>query len=138
MAGIGPAPKSPALQRRPGRNLADRISHALPSEGRRGAAPPWPLGKSSAAEIAMWRKLWRTPQAVMWERLAYLDLVGRYARLFCSKWTAPVLMEIRQCEDRLGLSPLSMLRLHWTIDDEPEEVQPGKVVDIRERLKAVE
>lgn len=43
-------------------------------------------------------------------------------------------------EDRLWLTPMSMLRLHWEIVDEDVEQQPkasAAVLDIRDRLKAV-
>jgi hypothetical protein len=74
------------------------------------------------------------------------DVVARYVRVLTAaerrSATGTVLMEVRRFEDALGLSPVAMLRLRWTIDDGPAEAAAeGKsagVLDIRERLKAVE
>lgn len=141
----------------------------LPSEGRRGRAPKWPLpanprltarinllqdavdeleereladGKLSrtdrtaltrktealaiareersvieATEKELWSELWKTPQAVEWERLRWTREVAQYAR-----WKAQAEAgdldagkESRQYADRLGLSPKGLRALMWTI-----------------------
>lgn len=87
--------------------------------------------------------MWTKPQAVAWDQLECYDVVARYVRLSVEVNRGyagpPMLAEVRQLEDRLGLSPMSMLRLRWTIDeDEVSEKPDGKVLDIRDRLKAVE
>jgi hypothetical protein len=67
--------------------------------------------------------LWAKPQAVVWEHLHHERVVGRYARLVLDAEekgaSAALLSEVRQMEDRLGLSPMAMLRLRWRIADEP-------------------
>lgn len=141
MAGMGRAPKPNA--RRPNRGLAGGALVRLPAAGRSGPAPVWPLGRPSRREAELWERIWRTPQAVAWERLDWADTVALYCRVQvqAERPKAPmmVLAEARQMQDRLGLSPMSLLRLRWEIVDEATEDAPEfRVVDIRERLKAVE
>jgi hypothetical protein len=69
------------------------------------------------SELQVWFELWRTPQAVMWERLGWTHDVAQYAR-----WQAlgesgdlNASKEARQLGDRLGLTPLALLRLRWEI-----------------------
>lgn len=149
MAGMGPPPKPEGQQRRPGRGLTSQTTR-LPAEGRKGATPDWPLGKPTVRERALWTRLWTTPQAVAWERLGWVDVVARYARqlVVAERRNPPVtvLSEVRQLEDRLGLTPLAMLRLRWEIA--PDEVAAARgdragaeaaaaARDPRARLRAV-
>jgi hypothetical protein len=118
----------------------------LPAEGRKGAAPKWPLERQSAAEKQAWTELWHTPQAVAWERLGFTRVVARYCRLML-RAEAPIadkdaLAEVRQLEDRLGLTPKAMRLLLWEIvEDEVGEKRstPGtsKARGARGRIKAV-
>lgn len=118
----GPPPK-PADQRR--RTNAPRANTMLlPAEGRDGETPEWPLSSMRDGEPVVWADLWRTPQAVAWERLGWTRSVARYCRsvVAADMPDAPVslLGEVRQMEDRLGLSPLAMLRLCWEVDQTEE------------------
>lgn len=140
----GPPPKDPGSRRR--RN-ADRTQDPLirlPRAGRTGATPAWPLSEASDDEIALWRELWRTPQAAAWEKLGWTRVVGRYARLCVAAEAhgAKITLagECRQMEDRLGLSPMAMLRLRWKIDegDEVADARKRREPSTRERLKAVD
>ena len=70
-------------------------------------------------EMSLWRDMWKLPQAVEWERLGWLREVAQYVR-----WKVRAEMghlgagrESRQLADRLGLTPLAMLRLEWKIED---------------------
>jgi hypothetical protein len=81
---------------------------------------------------AVWTALWVLPQAVAWERLHLTRVVARYAqKLVAAERTdapASLLAEVRQLEDRLGLSPMAMLRLRWEIDEtEAEAPADGSV-----------
>jgi hypothetical protein len=75
-------------------------------------------------EAELWMELWATPQAVAWERLGWNREVAQYVR-----WEAraeqgdlDAAKEARQRGDRLGLTPLAMLRLRWEIaEDEVAE-----------------
>lgn len=141
MPGMGPPPKHPSQRRRA--NASVELMH-LPADGRCGEAPPWPLPKPTAAERAVWKELWTTPQAVAWERLGWTRSVARYCRGLVEAEkrdaSAALLSEVRQMEDRLGLTPMAMLRLRWEVapapevEEEPDEDAP--VADVR-RLFAV-
>lgn len=91
----------------------------LPSR-RDGAAPKLPpLRKWSAATRRWWRELWTTPQSTQW------DQSGRTAIPMAVLWqdmtdadpakTPAILAELRQHQDRHGLSPKAMLQLRWRI-----------------------
>ena len=55
------------------------------------------------------------------ERLGWTRVVARYARVTVEAEmpdaSASILAEVRQLEDRLGLSPMAMRRLMWKVDD---------------------
>jgi hypothetical protein len=117
----GPPPKKNARRRN-----ARPEWRQLPAAGRCGPPPAWPLGgRSSKGLDALWEDLWSSPQAVAWEELAWTRLVARYARLLLaaerSDATAALLGEVRQLEDRLGLSPMAMKRLQWETTDQAAE-----------------
>lgn len=120
----GPAPKANSV-RRGGNVRTDTLSTALrvlPRTGRAGDPPPWPFGARPAKTVAdVWAHLWSLPQAVAWEEMAAERVVARYCRVLLAaerpKATAAHLQEVRQLEDRLGLSPMAMLRLRWSIGD---------------------
>lgn len=111
----GPAP-SPNARRR----NAGAVFTVIPSE-RKGRAPAWPLPTPiPSGMLSTWRKLWRTPMATQWEQLRYPDLVARYVLLlsvFLGKPGSELAAELRQMEDRLGLSTLAVLKHRWTIED---------------------
>ncbi len=77
----GPAPDPNALRRE--RDAKDWIK--LPAEGRTGDCPAWPLElpDASVAEISMWTRLWKMPQATVWEADHGHDIVALYVRTFC-------------------------------------------------------
>ncbi|TKJ25232.1 hypothetical protein A6V29_04210 [Blastococcus sp. CCUG 61487] len=69
-------------------------------------------------EGELWRDLWRTPQAVMWERLGWTRDVAQYARLKVRAELGDMNAgkEARQWSDRLGLNPMALLRLRWEVE----------------------
>jgi hypothetical protein len=113
----GPAPDPNARRRN-----KKRVDFALPRGGRSGPAPAFPI--PAVSEPATWAELWQTPQSAAWEELGINRTVARYALLLqeAEKPGAPASMhnEVRQLEDRLGLTPMAMLRLHWVLS--PDEV----------------
>lgn len=137
----GPAPK-PAAERRRRNKPPENLR--LPAEGRTGAPPRWPLSKAARGELVLWRQLWATPQAVAWDRFGWVRVVARYVRCVLDvEGHGPdprMLAEVRQLEDRLGLSPLAMLRLQWTVtEDELAEARDERSASsARDRLKAVD
>jgi hypothetical protein len=135
MAGYGRIPSGNA--RRPGRGLTGALTY-LPAGGRTGKAPTWPLPDPTSRELEHWRRLWRTPMAVMWERVAYPEAIAHYVRLSRraeDRPTGTLLGELRQTEDRWGLNPVALMRLRWVItDDDLTEADDPAVLSIRDRL----
>lgn len=96
-------------------------------------------------EAELWRELWKTPQATMWQRLSWTREVAQYVR-WKSRAEAGDLdaaKEARQLADRLGLTPLSMLRLRWEVGtDEVAETRQARAAtqqsSTRRRLRVVD
>ena len=82
----------------------------------------------------------------MWESIGCELVVAGYCRVMAQaeKAKAPgyILTERRRLADSLGLTPVGMAHLRWQVDDAGADVEPEAeqkdVLDIRERLKAVE
>jgi hypothetical protein len=145
----GPPPKDPSQRRR--RNLTPDTLQ-LPMEGYDGPIPDWPLSEATAREMERWERLWKTPMAKAWVRMHIDVVVARYVRCAImveggdtddaahralTVAAAHLHSEVRQLEDRLGLNPLSLLRLRWEI----AEVEVGDVAADpapKRRLKAVD
>lgn len=144
----GPAPKSNGQRRR--RNAPRANTVKLPAAGRTGSVPDWPF---QTIVPRGWPEIWSRPQAVMWESMGVIDLVARYVDLR-EKVTSPEFPESRNAsfwsaltalEDRLGLSPMAMMRLQWEItgttdadytEQGPQGEEPAPeddVVDLRAR-----
>lgn len=89
----------------------------LPAEGREGPAPKL-HGRHAARAKALWAHWWGSPMATMWgefdapvlERLLVLT-----ARSWKGDATAAELSEVRQLEDRFGLSPQARRKLYWRV-----------------------
>src|SRR5438105_9161569 len=96
----GPPPKPDSQRRRRNLPMGGSFTY-LPASGRKGKPPPWPLPAPTTRELEVWRRLWRLPQAVAWERLAFVDGVAHYARLSVRAEERPIgvlLAEVRQLE----------------------------------------
>lgn len=84
------------------------------------------LGKQLEAqrglEKALWREVWATPQAAAWERLGWTREPAQYVRwkVLAELGDMDAAKEARQLSDRLGLTPLALLRLRWEIVDDDE------------------
>jgi hypothetical protein len=100
------------------------------------------LAEQKRLEAEVWADLWATPQAVAWERLGWLRDVAQYARhkVLAELGELDSAKEARQWSDRLGLSPMALLRLRWQIaaDEvaEKRDQQPAEK-SARGRIKAV-
>jgi hypothetical protein len=99
------------------------------------------IAHSKRMEGALWRELWKLPQAVMWERLVYTREVAQYARwaVLGQLGEMDAAKEARQLGDRLGMTPMSMLRLRWEIEAEPEQqsAAPAPVPASRSRYSGI-
>ena len=121
----GPAPDPNALRRE--RDAGEWT--ILPAEGRQGDSPEWPLLEQSLREAELWDRLWKMPQALMWERFGQELEVALYVR----RLTEAELMDsrvnlstlVRQMGDSLGLTTPGMRANRWRVmADEPTESRP--------------
>ena len=145
----GPAPKPAAERRR--RNAPRANTTLLPSDGRKGPAPKWPLPTLKAEG---WDDIWKLPQAVMWERMHAEEVVARYIDLrervsnpeFPESKNASFWGVLASLEDRLGLTPKAMLQLQWEVapteGDDLVEVETAagvatvtRIDGVKDRLK---
>lgn len=117
MAGNGPPPKAQRRRSNPPA-LGDWV--VIPSAGRRGKAPALPDWRAwDARTLTWWTELWRKPQAAMWVKdgSTLFTLACLYDDLITeAKGSSALSAEIRQHEDRHGLSPKSLMSLRWRID----------------------
>jgi hypothetical protein len=74
-------------------------------------------------ERQLWRNIWQMPQAVQWEKLSWTRDIAQYVRhkVLAELGSMDDAKEARQMADRLGLTPLSLLRLRWEIQTKPDE-----------------
>lgn len=68
-------------------------------------------------EAVVWRELWKIPQATQWEKLRWTRDVAAYVRHKVRGEIGSMedAKEARAQADRLGLTPMSLLRLRWEI-----------------------
>jgi hypothetical protein len=123
----GPPAKPASQRRRANKTTGRRTLPASPPRRRVPAlGPRKPTWLKATREY--WKTIWASPMATTWieadvpalRRLAVLvELVGR------GQVSAMHLAEIRQLEDRFGLSPLARRRLEWELEQgrEAEIVQ---------------
>lgn len=143
----GPAPDPHALRR-------DRKGDAagwtiLPSEGRAGDPPAWPLTAATKRETDLWWTFWRKPQALLWESNGQAYEVALYVRCFAEAERAGAASSlrtlVRQQADALLLTIPAMRAARVKIA--PDEVAekrtaaakavPATAPSSRSRLRAV-
>jgi hypothetical protein len=99
----------------------DRSKHerALGIERRKLAHLEEAAKVTKKLERELWTDLWKTPQAIEWERLSWSRTVAQYVRwkIAAELGDLDSSKEARQLEDRLGLNPLALLRLRWQIGE---------------------
>lgn len=121
MAGAYPKP----VNERERRNVPQFDWKRLPQSGNKDI-PEMPPGTWHEYTHAWWIKHWSHPCATVWLRndpchlrlMQFADILHREKIMH----NGATLSEIRQLEDRLGLSPKSRLQLRWLIvpDDEAD------------------
>ena|SRR5882672_61511 len=132
----GPKPDSP-------RSRSKRIapppvvgSVVLPRAGRPGPPPKWPLEtrQPTPAQLAKWKRLWATPQALMWERgYAPLDVVARYvitAIRADRDGEAVDQTAAARLESALGLNPQGMAALRWSVEAPEADAEVTPILSI--------
>ncbi|MGR7002800.1 hypothetical protein ACU686_40460 [Yinghuangia aomiensis] len=102
----------------------------LPAAGRGDApAPAWPLPEQDDREAELWARLWRMPQALMWERYGQDLEVAIYVRRLAEaeqRGSAVVLSTlVRQMADSLGLTTPGMRSNRWQIEADGTAAAPG-------------
>lgn len=75
----GPAPDPSALSRDRKSDLGWTV---LPSKGRAGKVPEWPLLAATVRELHLWAQFWAKPQAILWERNGQVFEVALHVRCF--------------------------------------------------------
>jgi len=94
----------------------------LPADGCTVAAPSWPIGKASTAELGLWRRLWALPVAAWWhEQRIDPFVVARYVRVGLAH---PEHASLGRLEAELALTPAAMARLRVVVD--AQETPPPK------------
>ena len=139
---------------------ADRPAIVLPAEGPDHPAPDL-VGEHSRRALDLWAHWWSTPMATLWGPFDARSL-ERLLELMEESWTprydrngnevgpaGTTLAEIRQLEDRFGLSPAARKKLGWQVegidavdtgdlvpteDSGPELPKPGSDADPRLRV----
>jgi hypothetical protein len=136
----GPAPDPNAL-RRDRKDDAGWVS--LPSDGRTGVAPVWPLMGFSNRESELWESLWMKPQAILWEKNSQELEVALFVRRLAEVELpdAPVTLGVLVAKqmDQLLLTLPSMFRARVKVADDEvaarRESAPVVASSVRDRLK---
>ena len=114
----------------------------LPAEGRQGPPPKLPAWRVwHRSTKTSWRELWAKPQAVVWPQdgSSLIPLACLYDDLISGRAdAAKVSAEIRQHEDRHGLTPKAMMQLRWRVAANELEEAREERVSVRDRLRAVD
>lgn len=117
----------------------------LPAKGFSGVVPEWPIGAASGSETALWARLWRKPQAFMWDQLQLEFEVAAYVRAFLEsvepEASAGLKTAVLRMSAELGLSTVGMGQLRWKIavDEVARKREQVKSagVSARDRLKVL-
>lgn len=117
----------------------------LPTEGRAGDPPDWPLSKATARELSVWEREWCRPQAIMWERNGQETEVALYVRslVAAEARNASVAARtlVRQQMESLGVSIPGLQRNRWRISgDSGQKVRtrPEVSESVRDRMRLVQ
>lgn len=91
---------------------------AIPADPLTTPAPDLDGDEHTARGHALWARWWALPVARMWSRDIDTPALERLLALYELQWMGEKGLpwaEIRQGEDRFGLSPAARLRLHWQV-----------------------
>lgn len=124
----------------------------LPVSGRKGRVPAWPLPTATnAAERKLWNKLWKSPQAIMWEKHGQELQVAFYVRraIEADQRGIPASLQnaVQRLADTLGITLIGQRGLRWRIVDreaaakdvpaEPAKKKRTKSSSSKQRLTVV-
>lgn len=150
-------PKDPRSGR--SEKLGTGVGTLLPSEGHGGRPPAFPLPQIKrenavaakafrAREIAIWRAIWKSPQAAAWARDPWRwPTIGEYCRIKASVeleagGNAALVSRLREYRTEVGLSPDGLRLNGWAIATDELAEQAEKKVETKKappvrRLRAV-
>lgn len=109
---------------------------ALDPGGFRGDPPEWPLADSVAAdliagaELANWRSVWMTPQAIAWHGEPWRwPIVAEYCRIKAIVEVNPgasaaLVAQLHRYRDQIGLTPAGLRENGWQITATPVHEEP--------------
>lgn len=139
----GPAPDPMALRRDRAGDKAEWVE--LPSAGRSGPLPPWPLLDELAGEATLWERQWIRPQAVMWERNGQELEVALFVRALIVSEGPRASAADRSLVQRkmgdLGLTAPGLRALRWRIVEAIPRSSSRKArprASAKDRLKVVD
>lgn len=127
-----PIPKAAGQRRRRNKTVGE-TQVAL----RRAAKPPCPVDSDAAR--AWWDRQWDSDLAKVWLEVD-VPAIERLVMLIESLKggvNGAILSEIRQLEDRFGLSPLSRRRLQWEVEQAGESEPDAPVEQDARWLRVV-
>ncbi|WP_235681138.1 hypothetical protein [Tomitella gaofuii] len=104
---------------------------SLPAEGFQGKVPDWPFTKGSTRERSVWKKLWRTPQAVAWADEPWRwETIAMYVRWKVRAEAADagpgIATAMIRLSDQIGMSPAGLAENRWAIADAVPEPKPER------------
>lgn len=122
----------------------------LPPDGYKGKPPQIPLGKVTARERAVWKRLWESPQAHAWAVNAWMvPQVALYCRTIvrCEEPDAPATLigQLHRLAESVGMFAQGLRAYEWQIA-EPDTPAPatsagnasaGKGGSSRDRIKRI-
>lgn len=125
-------------------SLEDKIERAQ----KRLEVLAFQVAEQDKREKALWREVWRYPQAIIWERDHQQRAVAMFVRhqVLGELGSLDDAKEARQWSDRLGVNPTAMLRNRWRIatDEVSQRRQtrtssapaaPAPVASVRDRAR---
>jgi hypothetical protein len=127
-----PKPRKPGEQLRRRNRPEEWV--ILPAGGCARPVPKWPNGKPSAAENALWKRLWKLPVGAWWHSQAVEPfVVATYVTLAIEK---PAHASVLALARELGLTPASLQRMRLVV--EQPEPEAKTTADPYRHLRAVE
>ena len=128
-------PKDPNSKRseRQGIAATDTGAVVLPLEGYTGPIPTFPLPKKTTRVVALWKKVWRFPQAAAWATQPWQHLTIAHYCLWAVKAEQPdatpsAMNQVLRLADAIGLTPNGLLMNGWKIADSIEKKEEAEPV----------
>lgn len=132
----GGRPSKGAAARNRNKPTVEKV--VLPREGRPGPAPI-PLTELVGAAAYLWAEMWARPEATQWSASDVAPLTRLVTLQGDQKvWhDSKLLSEMRQLEDRYGMSPYARRMLRWVAADEEEAEEERPAAPVR-NIRAVD